>query len=215
MNNGKKKKGITIAVCIIIAVCILTAVAVGIVLSSLIGKEEAKKIALIDAGLNESNVSALRADLEFDDGRFQYDVSFYSDGAEYEYHIQGNNGDIMARDIDGGDFLSGRTTQPSTQAQQETDKPSQTTQNPETQAGTQVPDAISPEEAKAAALADAGLPESDVTFTKSELDRDDGIMKYEIEFYYGADEYDYEIDAFTGEIIDSDIDFGRSNLLLD
>ncbi len=58
------------------------------------------------------------------------------------------------------------------------------------------------EEAKAKALVDAGLVGVQVTFTKSELDYDNGRQVYEIEFYTQDYEYEYEIDASTGEIID-------------
>ena len=37
---------------------------------------------------------------------------------------------------------------------------------------------------------------------KAELDKEDGIMVYEVEFRYGHYEYDYEINAKTGAIID-------------
>lgn len=70
---------------------------------------------------------------------------------------------------------------------------------------------IGEEKAKAAALAHAGV--SNVTYTKSKLDYDDGRMVYDIEFYVatgtGAGEYDYEIDAATGNIVEYDWDKSR------
>ena len=38
------------------------------------------------------------------------------------------------------------------------------------------------------------------------MDRDDGNIIYEIEFYAGSTEYDYEINALSGEIIKSERD---------
>lgn len=63
------------------------------------------------------------------------------------------------------------------------------------------------EEAKAKALEDAKLTASQVTFTKAKLERDDGREIYDIEFYT-ADykEYDYEIDARTGAVLEMDYD---------
>ena len=63
------------------------------------------------------------------------------------------------------------------------------------------------EEAKAKALAHAGLKADQVSFTEAELDWDDGKQVYDIEFYT-ADfkEYDYEIDAKTGEVLEVDYD---------
>ena len=65
--------------------------------------------------------------------------------------------------------------------------------------------------AKAAALADAGLAESDVTFTKEKLDWDDGVAVYDIEFLTADTEYDYEIDAATGAVLDKSAELLRPN----
>lgn len=67
---------------------------------------------------------------------------------------------------------------------------------------------ITAQAAEQKALEHAGIDAADATFKRTELDLDDGIYKYEIEFYVGNIEYDYEIDANTGNIIsfDKDID---------
>ena len=57
------------------------------------------------------------------------------------------------------------------------------------------------ERAKEIALSHAGLASNQVTFQRTELDFDNGIQKYEIEFYYNYREYSYEIDANTGNIL--------------
>lgn len=63
---------------------------------------------------------------------------------------------------------------------------------------------ITQEEAKSLALKHAGLAEGDVTFMQVHLDRDDGRMEYDIEFYSKDREYDYEIDALSGKILSFD-----------
>ena len=55
-----------------------------------------------------------------------------------------------------------------------------------------------------AALKDAGVSSSSATFMKAKLDRDDGYYLYEIEFYSGDMEYEYEINALTGAILERD-----------
>ena len=65
---------------------------------------------------------------------------------------------------------------------------------------------IGPEAAKEAALKHAGFSSSDATFVEAEYDYDDGRMVYEVEFYSGNKEYDYEIDAVTGTIVGYDYD---------
>ncbi len=66
---------------------------------------------------------------------------------------------------------------------------------------------ISKDEAKDAALEHAGFKAEDVNFVKTEYDSDDGKSVYEVEFYTkDFKEYDYKIDAKTGEVISFDED---------
>lgn len=66
---------------------------------------------------------------------------------------------------------------------------------------------ITPEEAKAIALQHADLVEEEVTFSKCELDEDFDGPNYDVKFHTEDRlEYDYEIDAFTGEILGYDWD---------
>lgn len=51
------------------------------------------------------------------------------------------------------------------------------------------------------ALAHAKFNEADVRWLKCELDREDGVMVYEIEFKKDGFEYDYDIDAKSGTVI--------------
>lgn len=65
---------------------------------------------------------------------------------------------------------------------------------------------ISLEDAKSAALADAGVSDADVIYTKEKSDYENGIMVYDIEFYAGNVEYEYEINAATGEVYSRSVD---------
>ena len=66
---------------------------------------------------------------------------------------------------------------------------------------------ISETEARNAALAHAGLQASQVTFIQSRLEWEDGRRVYDVEFYTSDyKEYDYEIDAATGRVLDVDYD---------
>ena len=65
---------------------------------------------------------------------------------------------------------------------------------------------ISPAEAEAAALEHAGLGRDEVTFTKTELERNNKRDVYEIEFICGSTEYEYKIDPLRGDIIYFEID---------
>ena len=57
--------------------------------------------------------------------------------------------------------------------------------------------------AKAIALAAADITESDAVFTTAELAEKNGLSYYEIDFTVGGQEYDYDIDAISGKIIEN------------
>ena len=65
---------------------------------------------------------------------------------------------------------------------------------------------IGTEAAKLAALNHAGLKSDEVNFVHAHLESDDGIWQYDIEFHKDTTEYDYDIDALTGEVLSFDHD---------
>lgn len=65
---------------------------------------------------------------------------------------------------------------------------------------------IGREEAKTIALSHAGVTESEVTFLRIEQDQDNGRIEYSVDFTADNKEYDYEIDGYTGQILDYDIE---------
>lgn len=145
-----------------------------------IGLEKAKDIALNHAGLKESDVIFVTAKAGYDDGRKEYDVEFYRNGLEYDYEIDAKTGRITDYDKD----FEGKIP-----VVKEETKASE----------------ITADEAKAIALKHAGL--SSATWVKAEKDRDDGRVKFEIEFRDGRMEYDYEIDAETGNILKAEKEY--------
>ncbi len=64
---------------------------------------------------------------------------------------------------------------------------------------------ITQEQALDIALKHAGYKKNQVSFPRVHLDYDDGIQKYEVEFYVGFCEYNYDIAASNGQIIGYDI----------
>lgn len=63
---------------------------------------------------------------------------------------------------------------------------------------------IGAEAARAAALKHAGVKAANATFFKTQWDWEDGRAVYEVEFYSGDTEYDYDVDALTGAILSWD-----------
>lgn len=68
-------------------------------------------------------------------------------------------------------------------------------------------DKITKEDAIQIALSHAGFTSDEVSRLYAELDFDDRIHKYEVQFYQDRCEYDYDIDAYTGTILSYDKDF--------
>ena len=69
-------------------------------------------------------------------------------------------------------------------------------------------DYIGEDKALEIGLADAGLSKDQVSNAYAHLDYDDdrGRYEYEVNFHQGTTEYDYDVDAVTGEITGKDID---------
>ena len=60
---------------------------------------------------------------------------------------------------------------------------------------------IGVDDANTAAYAHAGVSASDVLYVETDFDSEHGVMVYEVEFYAGSVEYEYDINALTGEVV--------------
>ena len=76
-----------------------------------------------------------------------------------------------------------------------------TSQTPTTTQAPQPTTELTSDEALEIALKDAGVRKEEVTITKTSIDMDHGVKKHEFEFYSGNVEYEYDINALTGEIV--------------
>ena len=157
--------------------------------------EKAKEIALKHAGLTNAQVSFIRAERDIDDGIDKYDVEFNYNGKEYNYEISAIDGKIIKYDQEIEYANSQNNVATNTQGSTQNNATNSTSNNTNSTAN------ISADKAKQIALSHAGLTSSQVTFKRTELDFDDGISKYEVEFYYNNREYSYEINAKTGAIL--------------
>ena len=161
--------------------------------------DEAKEIALEHAGLTKDKVTFLATENETDNGTEKYDIEFYYNDKEYDYEISAIDGKIIKYDNDINEDNNqnniANSTQNNTQSSTQNNSVNKAQSNTNNTAG------ISGDKAKEIALKHAGLTSSQVSFKRTELDYDDGIQKYEVEFYYNNKEYSYEIDANTGNIL--------------
>ncbi len=170
-----------------------------------IGEAAAKEAALAHAGVSEADVCWLKADFDRDDGVYYYELEFAANGLKYDYEINALTGDVVKFEQEqtgnlagngSGNSGSGTGTGAGTGNQYGNGASSVDT-------GSFIGEAA----AKAAALSDAGVSESEVTRLKCELDRDHGSYKYEIEFNVGRTEYEYEVDAYSGAILKAEQDY--------
>lgn len=172
--------------------------------------EEAQAAALADAGLTAEDVTFTKGKLDYDDGVAYYDVEFVCDNTEFEYEINAATGDVYSKSKETFSTAAGNGAQNGTQNSQTTDASQSGSQSGQTAGTTQTTGTASEQidlsAAQAAALTDAGLAAEDVTFTKGELDYDDGVLTYEIEFCANGCEYSYHINANTGAVCEKDWD---------
>lgn len=144
-----------------------------------IGEQAAQEAALAHAGVSAQNVSFVRTKLDFDNGRWEYEVEFYDQGTEYDYSIDAVTGEVLAYDYD-AEYYNGTASAA-----------------PQTAPGAQ----ISAEDAKAIALAHAGVSAQDAQRMEMGFDNEYGRAVYEFEWRVGWMEYSCDVDANTGEVV--------------
>lgn len=162
-----------------------------------IGLDAAKAIALEAAGVAESAATFTTTGLDRQNGTDFYAIDFTANGQSYEYDIDAVTGIIISGPQN--DSAASASPQPSPSVD-----PSSSPSSTASQSGSGT---ITEDQARQIALDHAGLSASQVTFLKSSLDYDDGRQVYDVEFYSSDyTEYDYEIDAATGDILSYDSD---------
>ena len=169
-----------------------------------IGIDAAKAVALEAAGVAEDDAVFSTAGLDKRNGMDYYAVDFTAGGQSYEYDIDAVTGVVIDSSSGGG------TAETPAAGDDDGTASAPAAASPSPSAGQTTGGqaaAVTEEQAREAALSHAGLTADQVTFVRSELDRDDGRLMYDVEFYTSDyKEYDYEIDAATGEILSYDYD---------
>ena len=140
--------------------------------STEITEEQAKQIAFEHAQIQESDVTYQKIKKDYDDGISVYEIEFRAGNKEYEYDIKADDGQILKTDYE----IDEDYVDPSTQV------------------------SVSEADARAAALARVeGAADSDIR--KMELEKDDGRLVYEGKIIYNNTEYEFKIDATTGDFL--------------
>ncbi len=187
-----KKNIITTAATVITsAVMIFTAAPITSFAAGNITIDQAKKIALENSGLKADQVTFVKESKEIDDGRTQYEVEFYVGTTEYDYEIDAATGAIISFDQDMETNIVATAPKATTAT---------------TAATTVATTGITKDQALQVALDHAGYKKSDVLFPTVKKDFDDGMEIWEVKFYVGLYEYQYDISVANGQIIDFDLD---------
>ncbi|WP_373214597.1 PepSY domain-containing protein [Ruminococcus sp. 5_1_39BFAA] len=156
--------------------------------------EGAEEIAFADAGVTADKAERLRTKAERENGESVYEVSFTVDGIEYEYMIREDDGTILEWEMDGrdiGDAVAEESLKDSLKEAADSNKESAASKDT----------LIGLEKAKEIALSDAGLDAAKVSFSKIKFEKGNHEVVYEVEFYQDRDEFEYTIDAYSGEVL--------------
>ena len=155
-----------------------------------IGMDAACTAAEEYAGTTAVDSVTAEVDSELDEFPAHYEVELHTAWGEFEYLVDAYTGKVISGQKD---LLTTAST-PSTP--NVTTKPSDQKPDP---SGTAQD--IGYAKAKSIALNHAGVSENEAYDMDIELDDEDGILVYEVEFKSGNMKYDYEINAATGAIL--------------
>lgn len=152
-----------------------------------ISAEQAKAIALADAGYKQADVAYIRAGVDYDNGVKEYDVEFLVKNAdaylEYDYEVRAADGKILSKDRDVEKINASAVGSGD----------------------------IGKDAAVEAAYAAFGFSAAEVKLIKVQKDRDDGVVVYEVEYAKGYDcKYSVEVLAASGKVIDKERDVSRN-----
>ena len=140
---------------------------------------EAKSIALQHAQLTEADVFLTKQVVDYDKGRMEFEIDFVAGGVEYEFEINAADGSILKTSTE--------------------------------RAGGKMKDLdvslyIGFDKAIEIALADGGFTADRVTLVEVQFDFEKGLAEYEVEYTVDGVEYQFDMDAITGEVLKREMD---------
>ena len=139
--------------------------------------DAAKAAALKDAGGSNAQATFTQTYIDRDHGVSVYDIEFCTADTRYDYEINAATGAIQSKSAKAIYRTTGNASAGTANA------------------------SISIEQAQEIAVKHAGAALTDVTVKKVKFDSEDGYAEYEVEFYLNGMEYQYAIDASTGDVI--------------
>ena len=160
--------------------------------------DEAVRVALAHAGLTSDQIRQLEAEYDPEHGMKTFEVSFESGDYEYDYVIRSETWEIIA---DNKEYDPEKEKPAQKQEKKSEPAPKPTEAKPK-----QEDKKITSQDAVNTALANAGLSADQIRDLESEYDVEKGQKVYEVHFEANGREYEYEIDAETGKVVQKEVE---------
>lgn len=174
-NGGDDMKKATKWTCTLAAILGLS-LAGGLSISAAsVNAEEAKAIAIEHAGVSASDVDYIRVKEDWDWGRTVYEIEFYAGTMEYDYDVAKDSGAILKADSEYHGRRGGKRAQNANYA-------------------------LSYDDAAQKAL--SRVDGATMDNLRMKRDHSHGRPTYEGEIHYNGYEYEFEIDAETGDFLE-------------
>ena len=187
---------------IIVVVGILVVIALLILIyfkTTFISKNEVKDVVADNMSVSSSDLYFESIDFEMD--KSVYEVEVYYQNRDYEYKIDAKDGKIIYTDFNTTDSITNDNSSNNNNSNNNSNT------NGSSNNGNNATTASIPlDEAKNIALTHANLTEDAVSLLRTEQEYENGVLVYEIDFTSGDYEYDYKINANTGEVVSYDRD---------
>ena len=166
-----------------------------------IGRDAAVTAALNDAGVSEQETAALSVSLDEDNGRRVYDIQFNVAEKEYDYEISAADGNILSSNVDIDEHYAALNNSQGT-ADQNAASGQGNAASGQGNTGAVQGNTAAVTQDQAVQTALARVPGATEQNIRIQLDYDDGVQRYEGDIIYNNMEYDFAIDANTGEVIE-------------
>ena len=84
----------------VLALVMVLALTAGAFAAGRLTKDEAKQIALKEAGVTAAEATFTKARLDYDDGREEYEFEFFANGKEFDIDVDANTGRVVKFDVE-------------------------------------------------------------------------------------------------------------------
>ena len=84
----------------VLALVMVLTLAAGAFAAGRLTKDEAKQIALKEAGVTAAEATFTKAKLDYDDGREEYEFEFFANGKEFDIDVDANTGRVVKFEVE-------------------------------------------------------------------------------------------------------------------